>query len=347
MNKFYKFCILSIVLLISLVSCQKELSRELGTVQGSAKGTLLDSLGNCQSAIIKGTYLMDSVLTDSNYVLIRVNFTSAGKYKISTDTPNGMWFRDSGFVLTPGTAVVKLKGNGKPILPSSTNFVVSFDSTYCGFTIGTEAEKDYLITSTGSFWSFQYNPHLTGPTGNFIDSILVTVAAPTIPYNGKLYSQYATSQKDTFYFAKGDSNIYYEFGTIDFDYTGIFDSLGTGNFIEYAYLKANQPVGTSWETAETKVKFGGYNGGVSKTGSTKAVFTIMNTGSDYTIAGQTLHNTITVKREIMFREIGTTSYVKAVEGLAVYAKGVGLVDQSINLSGVLVQNIPAQRWRIY
>ncbi len=347
MNKFHNYCILSILLLISFVSCQKELSTELGTTQGSATGTILDSLGNCQSAIIKGTYLLDSVLTDSNYVLIKVNFTSAGRYKISTDTPNGMWFRDSGFVLTPGAAVVKLKGSGKPILPNTTNFVVTFNSTTCGFSIQNGVGEDFLVTSTHSFWNFKYSPHLVSATGNYIDSILVTVTDPTIPFNGKNYYQYATSQKDTFYFAKGDSNSYYEFGTIDFDYTGIFDSLGAGNFIEYPYLKANQPVGYSWETIATTVKFGGYNGGISKTGSAKAVFTIMNVGADYTIASKTLHNTITVKREILFKEIGTTSYLKQVEGLAVYAKGIGLVDQSINLSGASVQNVTALGWKIY
>jgi hypothetical protein len=47
---------------------------------GIATGSLLDSSSVCKSATIKGQYKELETLTDSNYVLVSVNFTTQGKY---------------------------------------------------------------------------------------------------------------------------------------------------------------------------------------------------------------------------------------------------------------------------
>jgi hypothetical protein len=338
----YRFTIL--ILALAFFSCKKETSIENPKqTAGNASYTLLDSVGNCTSADIHGTYKADSVLTDSNYVLINVRFSSTGKYSIHTDTINGMWFIDSGYVLLTGQKQIKLMGYGKPILPNGGTFLMSHNNETCGFSITTKAEDDYLPASFGSTWRYQYIPGLLGNGGANIDSFDITAIAPYLSYNNKVYVQYATSLLDTFYFAK-KSNDYYEFGTLDFDYTFVFDQ--EDSFMEYIYLKDNQPVGTTWETTELGVKYGAAFGGTSKAGTAKDVFTIIAVNQAYTVGGKTFQNVITVYREIMFKESGSSNFVRVLYGAAMYAKGYGLIDQTISLPGGSTEKIPILRWNI-
>src|SRR5882757_5427770 len=129
---------LSIVLSVFLLfqACKKELSLENGGFGGTAKGELVDSLGNCKNPTVVGTYKVDTPLTTtSNYIIINVNFTAQGKYKIYSDTVNGMWFLDSGFAISTGTTTIKLKGYGTPILPKTTDFALIFGNTLCSFSV--------------------------------------------------------------------------------------------------------------------------------------------------------------------------------------------------------------------
>ena len=110
------------------MACKKELSLENGGFSGTAQGELVDSLGNCKNITIRGNYNVDTALTNNNYVLVNVNFTATGKYKIYTDTVNGMWFLDSGFAISTGQSVVKIKGKGTPILGKKTDFTLLFNN---------------------------------------------------------------------------------------------------------------------------------------------------------------------------------------------------------------------------
>ena len=329
--------------LFVFIGCQKEYSIENMNSHGIAQGTLVDSLGDCKSASIIGNYHMDSALTSKHYILVNANFTSTGKYFISTDTVNGMWFVDSGYALLTGPAVIKLKGYGTPILPISTTFIVTFNTEHCSFTISTGLAEDYLPTIAGSFLDFQYIPGLVNSTGTPLNNFRVTVASDAIPYNGKTYYQYGTSLLDTFYFAK-DKGIYYEYGTPDFDYTGIFDQVGS--FFEYPYLNENLIVGDGWESPLCAVSFGQFLGNPSKLGRAKIKFTILTKGQNYTIAGKTVPNTITVKREIYFQEDVTIGFNLILNGTVTYARGIGMIDQNINLPDGSVQKIPASNWKI-
>jgi hypothetical protein len=336
----YRFAILMMAL--AFFSCKKEYSLENPKQTGYANYSLLDSLGNCTTASIHGKYKVDSVLTDSNYVLINVMFSSSGKYYINTDTINGMWFIDSGFALVTGPTVIKLKGYGIPILPNAGTFLLTHNNEACGFAL-TASDDDYLPATAGSFWRYQYIPAMIGTGGTNIDSFDVTVIPPTINFSNKTYFKFGTSLADTFYFAK-QGNDYYEYSTPDFDYTFVFDQVDS--FIEYIYLKSNQPAGTTWESPELGVSYGAAFGGTSKPGIAKDVFTIISVNQPYTVAGTTFQNTITIRRDILFKEAGTTSFIKVLDGTAMYAKGIGLIDQAINLPGGSTQSIPILRWKI-
>lgn len=314
-------------------ACKKEFSVERGGFNGTAQGELVDSLGNCKSAEVKGDYKVDTALVPTyNYVNINVNFTTQGKYKIYSDTVNGMWFLDSGFAVSTGPSVIKLKGYGTPILPKTTDFVLIFNNNICSFSVpvsgsgtggsggGTGSGGDYFPTTEGSSWVYQYVPKL-----GTIDTFSVKVAAGQIVRDTLSYAQFATRLQDTFYFAKDGKGTYYALSTVDFDYTLIFDTIPTF-FISYPFLKESANVGESWSSTAQP----GYWTGGQK-GTAKAVFTIISKNtSNYTIGGKQYSNVINVKREIMFLPDNGTSYQTLMSGNSYYAKGYGLIDQVFN-----------------
>lgn len=311
------------------MACKKEMSLEKGLSAGYATGELVDSMGFCKRAEVKGTYKVDTPLvTSDNYALINVNFTSQGKYKIYSDTVNGMWFLDSGFTVTTGPATIKLKGYGTPILPKVTDFSLFLNNTLCAFslTVGgtvsggggnpTGSNGDYFPTTSGSTFAYAYSPAVGGVT-NFT----VGVGVGLVPYNGLDYAKFGTDAQDTFYFAKDGLGTYYALSTVDVDYTLLFDSY-PNFFISYPFLKENANVGQSWESGEYgPVVFQGTQG------TAKAVFEIVEKGASRTVGGKTYTPVINVKRIIMFKPDSGTSYSALVEANSFYAKNYGLIDQ--------------------
>jgi hypothetical protein len=316
-----------------LVSCEKEYSLENEGFSMTALGSLVDSLGNCKQITVSGTYKVDVPLTTSNNLGANVNFIKTGKYKISSDTVNGMWFQDSGFVLNTGAVKVSVKGYGKPLLPKTSVFTLRFNGTSCSFLVtasgsggggGGGGGDDYFPTSKASNWTYKYEPKIGS-----LDTFRVTVAEETFTIDSLEYFQFARSTQDTFYFAKNSSiGNYYALSTIDFDYVFLFDSVPS-YFITYPFLKERAAVNESWETQEYGiVKL--VTGGVAELGVTKAIFTILSKNSvPYTIGGNTYQNVIAVKREIQFKS-GVT-FRTVTSGISYYAKGYGLIDQVIGV----------------
>ena len=133
--KTYKYLVIVLLGLFIFSACAKEESFETGTVTGFATGSLKNLAGDCQDISIKGQYVRDSTLRDSSYVVVQVNFTTPGLYNITTDTENGFKFQDSGYMINTGLQSVKLKAVGKPLATQPTNFTVSFDTSFCIFTV--------------------------------------------------------------------------------------------------------------------------------------------------------------------------------------------------------------------
>lgn len=327
MNKNTSRWVMFICAALLFWACQKEVSKEGTGLGGTAQGSLTDSSGSCKDADVRGDYVIDQSLTDSNYVIINVNFTLQGKYKIYTDTVNGMWFLDSGFALTTGAKTIKLKGYGKPILPNRADFVLTFNGSFCAFSVVTSTTggssgggtgTDYFPNTLNSNWTYEYLPKL-----GTLDTFRVTVTNQTVFFDNKVFKQYDTDPLgEAYYFSKDNAGNYYALSTTDFDYLFIFDSIPS-SFISYPFLKDNVAVGTSWESPEYgKVKFG------TEVGVSKAVFTIMGKNISYSVLGTSYTDVISVKREIRFKPDGG-SYRSLIEGTSYYAKGVGMVDQVI------------------
>jgi hypothetical protein len=342
MNKFTSRWVLLLSAVLIFVACQKEISKEGTGLGGVAQGSLTDSSGSCKDADVRGDYVIDQALTDSNYVIIKVNFTLQGKYKIYTDTVNGMWFIDSGFALTTGPATVKLKGHGKPILPNRADFVLTFNGSFCAFSVVTSTtggssgggtSTDYFPNTLNSNWTYEYLPKL-----GTLDTFRSTVTNQTVFFDNKVFKQYDTNPLgEAYYFSKDNAGNYYALSTTDFDYLFIFDSI-PNSFISYPFLKDNVAVATTWESAEYgKVKLG------VEVGVSKAVFTIMGKGITYNVLGTTYSDVISVKRVIHFKPDGG-SYRSVIEGTAYYAKGVGLIDQVIPAAS---QSVSLKRKQVF
>jgi hypothetical protein len=328
--------ILSFVLLFA--ACQKEMSIEKGAFNGTAEGELIDSLGFCKNITVTGKYMVDTTLNASNYVTVNMNFTGPGKYKIFSDTVNGMWFLDSGFVVSAGQTAIKLKGKGTPILDKQTDFTVFFSNNLCSFSItvtnstggssGGPISTEYFPLTVGSKWVYDYVPDLQA--NPVIDTIVVQVASGQVQRatDSVTYSKFANNLLDTFYFGKSPSGNYYAYSTVDFDYTTIFEET-PGFYISYPFLKPNAPKNTTWSSGEYgKVKLR-VSPTVVEEGYARAQFTVMDKDFVHTVHGHAYQNVIQMKREIFFRKDGTTTETSVLVGYSFYAKGYGLIDQTL------------------
>jgi len=335
----YLFCL--VIFVTAFTACKKETSFERNaTLLGSASGTLLDAAGNCQDIVVAGNYVMDSVLTDSNYVLVKVNFTAPGFYVIYTDSTNGFWFRDSSFVLQAGIQTMKLKGFGKPILPIIADYNVYFDGSSCSFQVDADpnnvivppvvppvsTQTDYFPISTGSNWTFDTQD------GTKLDTLRVTTLADTRTVAGNTYRLFVTNLKDTFLYRKDNNGKYYYYGKYGFGRIANTESL------EFMILDDKLNVGSFWETRvitgsdPTQGNF-----------TYKVKYTIDAKNVSYTINNIKFDSVIRVKEDISFTISGfpltTTLY-------NYYAKKIGLVffDFSAFILSPYTQRI--KRWQI-
>lgn len=116
---------------ILIVSCQKELSFE-GSNSPAGGSLQSDATGDCLPKTVNGNYMAGSVLVPAtNTISVQVNVTKTGSYVVYTDTVNGFFFRATGTFTTLGANNVTLRGFGTPFAATPTNFVVTFDTTFC------------------------------------------------------------------------------------------------------------------------------------------------------------------------------------------------------------------------
>ncbi len=316
MSKYLnKIGILIISSFLLITACTKETSYESGLgLLSAASGTLKDSLGNCQNIAINGSYVVDTVLTDSNYITVTANITQSGTFKIYTDTVNGFWFRDSAYTLNSGTQTFKLKGYGKPILPLASNFTVYFNTSYCLFNITVGATSsgssggtvttsgDYFPTTANSNWTYQ---DLLG------DTVKYTCTNYNVTVNSNIYKLFVSTQGDSAIYRK-DSLLgnYYTYGTFAAD----------SRFIEYKFLDDKVAVNSFWESDTLSTSTLGFPI------TYKIRFTIDAKNAPYTINGIALDSVIKVRQEVLVQATpGLFTIQNSETTYSYYAKKVGLV----------------------
>ena len=186
-----KIIILSFILLpiffVFFTSCQKEISTENGNTDIQAAGSLKDSTGACYPAVVSGTFYNGITPgSDTCYVSVQVNITTAGSYNISTDLQNGFKLSDSGFFNTTGLQTIKLKPIGTPILNIATDFTYLFDTTACAFSINVQ---DSTGTGLGGGTGGGIDPDtVSANTWKFTDSTMTQTYIGVMPAGGTTFS---------------------------------------------------------------------------------------------------------------------------------------------------------------
>jgi hypothetical protein len=120
--------VLSVVLLH--FSCQRELYFD-GVSTGFLKK---DGAGNCLPVTATGLFIIDSVLTNSNYVDVQAEVVQPGTYAIQSDTVNGISFRGTGKV-SKGPNDIRLFASGKPKTAGDYTFRIVYGSSFCNFKV--------------------------------------------------------------------------------------------------------------------------------------------------------------------------------------------------------------------
>ena len=340
-----------------LAACSKELSTEGPGFGGIATGSLLDSSSVCKSATIKGQYKELETLTDSNYVLVSVNFTTQGKYTIFTDTVNGMWFRDSGFAFVQGANTIKLKGKGSPILPGTFTFQVNFGNSTCFFDITTigsvnngSSSTDYLPITANGYINYELTPAFPAVGGSLIPEFRSTISSGLHPqiYQSatRNYTRYTTNIGDQVFLRKDGAGKYFQYGTPEFDYLYIYDTIVNNLKMDFTYLDESKNPGQFFDTDSLYV--GANINGTLQYGWAKLRITTLYKGRQMSLLGTLYTDIITVKRELLLKLDGVTTYSPLnLQAELSYAKGIGLVDQRVyesTASGTTVQSITIKGW---
>src|SRR5688500_12400350 len=106
MKKHFLFLLpLSAILLFT--ACQKEVSIELNG-STSAGSLQADVTGECLPKTVQGIYELGKALNaDSNYIDVQVAVTTAGSYRVYSDTANGMSFESKGSFASAGLNTVR------------------------------------------------------------------------------------------------------------------------------------------------------------------------------------------------------------------------------------------------
>lgn len=163
MNTKQLICFVPIItLLFIFISCRKDYSYEKSLTQKiqekQAKGFLGNNFGQCLTANINGAYLTHVETDASNTIEITATITEPGKYTITTDTVNGMFFNASGVFYNTGIFKVSLQGHGTAINTGNTTFTITFDESQCTCSLPV-----YTDLNTWSFWdnNKKYNGEVT------------------------------------------------------------------------------------------------------------------------------------------------------------------------------------------
>lgn len=135
MRKWVAYILPVLIIITGMQGCKKFYSFEGGVFAFAARGSLLDTAGNCRNILVSGNYFIDTQLNNNNHIAVQANITAIGKYTIYTDTVNGYWFRDTGTVTHTGIQTFTLQGYGKPVMPVFGSFHVYFSNTVCQFSL--------------------------------------------------------------------------------------------------------------------------------------------------------------------------------------------------------------------
>lgn len=322
MSRFFGFLIAALTSLLFIASCQKENSYEGGpnqnsdAVPGTSTGTALFVMAgepdNCISPVIGGVYKAAVPMDASNTVEILVNVTTLGTWDVSTGLSNGVRFSGSGSFTTIGLQSIVLTGTGIPVQTGTYNYRAG--SVGCKFPITFTAG-----TVTSNCKACNYFPYCDGSSYTYIDTTASGVNPPVtqnLTYlsdsiiDGKIFKKFSVTNSagNTYYNCTGGVST-----------SIVLNGISIGGItipvVKLVMLKANSPVGTTWQDT------------ISLAGGTNAIYTssIAAKGISRTVLGTVFNDVIQVHQEgaLLVPGLGTTPFSS---GDYYFAKDVGLVE---------------------
>jgi hypothetical protein len=154
-----------------LTACTKNTDPGADTVSlGTLEST---ATGNCTPASVNGIFKVDSVLTNDNYVDIKVNVTAPGSFSIKSDSVNGYSFKKSG-TISVGSNIVRLYASGKPIATGVNNFTISYGGSVCSFSITVFGANGGFGTALYTLGGSPGNCSVSNITGNYVTGLAMT-----------------------------------------------------------------------------------------------------------------------------------------------------------------------------
>jgi hypothetical protein len=251
---------------------------------------------------------------------VTITVSSPGQYLITTDTSNGIWFRDSGYT-TLGTNTIKLKGYGTPILPINADFLVTYGSSFCTFTVPYGVQKiirDYFPTTNYSNWGY-YSSTTNDTTG-------VTSLKDT-SINVTNYRMFFSSKNDSTYYRKSNGD-YYQYGKLPV----------IGGTTEFIFLKDYVSVGSQWDSPTVPATY------LTLSTQAKIRFTLQSLNITKTVGTNTFDSVIAVQQDILYLVAG--NYQTFTTGYSYYAKNVGLIDVEFPAL-TPPSSYTIRRWNVY
>ena len=335
--KVVKYLTIVLAGIIFSAGCQKEFGIESGPGQGTATGSLKNESGDCIPVTVSGKYTKDSALTDSNFIVVQVNFSTPGTYKIFTDTSNGFSFQASGATKDSGLQSIRLAGAGTPILEEPTVFVVAFDTSVCMFSINVTDSAVATPVTSGDYFPTTDSSNWTYINGSTSDSFNVRAETTDRNFgsNFRIFvTSYGSGNSDSSYYRKKDG-LYYTYS--NFNEFGLYDTVEKK--VEYIFLKDNLPEDSTWESPELKATLN------SVDGKAKIRFTIEAKDIQKSIGATTFDSVIQVTQEYMFAPSSTGVYEAKVTADFYYAKNIGFIKAEA--SDPFPVSIDITRWEIY
>lgn len=322
MNRFLSFA--SVFVLFLVISCQKEKSFELGQL---SNGSLQDSLGDCLSKTVAGTYTAAKALNDSNFIDVDVNVTQTGRYTIYTDTVNGYYFRATGMFSKTGLNTVRLKGSGTPGIAGTDDFYIFYDSTVCDVSVTVQSGSGGGGTASGDYFPLTQNSFWTYDDGAGSDTLKTTVSG-TSSVGGKTYQRFISTYEsgppnDTAFYRKDNTTGFY-YMVVD---TSVFSGLVTfsQSALDVLFLKNSLTTNATWNSD--------FNGKVQGQNVTvRFKFTCANANASLTANGVNYTNVYHITSVIQAGAAGIFNDISTPQDFY-YAKGIGLIKISDQFFG--------------
>jgi hypothetical protein len=326
MNRILSF---ALAFLVFFTACQKEVSVESGT---PSAGSLQNTAGDCMPKNVGGNFIANKVLNDSNFIEVSVDVAVPGSYTIFTDTVNGYYFRGQGSFANAGTATVKLKGNGKPLVAGTDNFLVIYDSTFCSIDVtvlpaGSNPPPAgsglYFPLSNNSWWSYD---------DGSADTVVNTVKGTTT-LNGKTYSRFVLTDdfgtSDTAYYRlDATTKNYYQYVSTD-AFAGLPITF-TQPFLDILFMKEVLATNATWNSDHA-----GTLSGIPFTLRFK--FTCINNNETLTINGKNFTNVYHIRLQGQAGTFGTFTDSGDPQEFY-YAKGIGWIKFSDPVDQLNIRN---------